>query len=84
MTEVKWTRVTITGPIEADIYKGLLESNDIPVFLRSDATQTVHPFNVGMLGDVDVMVPEDKVEVARRLMEDVDIEDIPEQDQIEE
>ncbi|AZR73666.1 hypothetical protein BBF96_09875 [Anoxybacter fermentans] len=68
MPEMKWAQLTITDPITADIYKSLLESNDIPVFLHSDTARTVHPFTVGMLGNVEVLVLEEHLEAAKKLI----------------
>ncbi len=79
MSEMNWVVLTVSDQITADIYKSLLETNDIPVFLRSDASHSVHPFTVGMLGDVEVMVPEKFFEDAKAILEDAEIiEDIPE------
>lgn len=73
MSKVKWVELTIADPITADIYKGLLESSSIPVFLRSDTTNTVYPFTMGALGNVDVLVPENQLELAKQLIEEVEI-----------
>ncbi len=75
MSEIRWAELTTTDPITADIYKSLLESSDIPVFLRSDATYVVHPFTMGMLGDVDILVPKELLELAKKLIKEVEIED---------
>src|SRR5262245_53999464 len=37
---------------EAVVVKSLLESEDIPAFLRSRLTHSVHPFTVGAQGEV--------------------------------
>lgn len=73
MTEKKWIILTVTDPITAEMYKGLLESSEIPVFLRSDATQIVHPFTVGFLGDVEVLVLKESLSDAQALIEEVDL-----------
>ncbi|MCK4260282.1 MAG: DUF2007 domain-containing protein [Halanaerobiales bacterium] len=81
MSEMNWVVLTITDQITADIYKSLLETNDIPVFLRSDASHSVHPFTVGMLGDVDIMVLKVHLEDAKALMEEAEIiDDLSEDD----
>lgn len=73
MTEMKWTILTVTDPITAEMYKGLLESSEIPVILRSNATPTVHPFTVGFLGDVEVLVLKDSLSDAQALIEEIDV-----------
>jgi putative signal transducing protein len=42
---------------EALVVRGLLESEGIPTLLRSQIAQSVHPFSVGSLGEVAVLVP---------------------------
>jgi hypothetical protein len=57
------------GEAEAHIIKGLLESNGIPCFLKSNAAPSVHAFAVDGMGEVNVMVRESMVDKARRLIE---------------
>lgn len=73
MKEDMFALLIVTDPITADIYKGLLEANGIPVFLRSDATRTVHPFPVGGLGDVEVLISKDQLAEAVTLIDGVEI-----------
>jgi len=56
------------GEAEAQIIKGLLESNGIPCLLKSNAAPSVHVFTVNGLGEVRVMVKESTVEEAKRLI----------------
>ena len=56
------------GELEAQVIKGLLESNGIPCLLKSHAAPSVHVFTVDGLGEVKVMVRESMVEEARRLV----------------
>jgi hypothetical protein len=53
---------------EAVVVKSLLDSADIPSFLRSRLTHSVHPFTVGAQGEVVVLVPPADVERARSLL----------------
>jgi hypothetical protein len=57
-----------TGEAEALIIKSLLESNDIPCLLKSNAAPSVHVFTVDGMGEVKVMVSESKAEEARSLI----------------
>jgi len=59
---------TATGEIEAQIIKGLLESNGIPCLLKSSAAPSVHVFTVNGMGEVKVMVLESEAEEARGLI----------------
>ena len=56
------------GEAEALIIKGLLDSNGIACFLKSNAAPSVHVFTVDGLGEVKVMVGESREEEARRLI----------------
>jgi len=57
--------------MEAQIIKGILESNEIPCFLRSNVGTS--PFGITM-GDTKVMVWESMAEEARELIEgDADV-----------
>lgn len=44
-------------PTEAVVVKSLLESEGVPVVLRSRLAQSVHPFSIGDQGEVTVLVP---------------------------
>ena len=71
MTDHQWALLIVTDQILAEIYKGILESNEIPVFLRSDMTQSVYP----LLSDVEILVPEEKLAEASELIESVEVVD---------
>lgn len=53
---------------EALVVRGLLESEGIPVVLRSRLAHSVHPFTVGDQGEVVILVPEADAPRARRLL----------------
>jgi hypothetical protein len=80
--EKKWSKqpglveICVTsGLLQAEIIKGKLEVNDIPVLLEYESLGPVMGFTVDGLGQVRVMVPEDKVETARALLEEVEEDD---------
>jgi hypothetical protein len=56
------------GEMEAQVIKAKLESNDIPVLLKSTAAPSVHAFVVDGLGEYRVMVPDDLLEEARNIL----------------
>ena len=60
------------GEAEAQIIKGLLESNGIPCLLKSQAAPSVHAFIGDGMGEVKVMVRESAAEKARRLIRSED------------
>jgi hypothetical protein len=57
---------------EAVVVKSLLESADIPAFLRSRLAHSVHPFTVDAQGEGVVLVPPTDAARARRLLAPVD------------
>ena len=59
---------TAAGEVEAQIIKGLLESNGIPCLLKSLAAPSVHVFTVDGMGEVKVMVWESVAEEAKKLI----------------
>ncbi len=56
------------GEAEALIIKSLLESNGIACLLKSHAAPSVHVFTVDGMGEVKVMVNENRAEEAKRLI----------------
>jgi hypothetical protein len=54
--------------MEAQVIKGLLESYDIPCFMKSNAAPSVHTFTMDGMGEVRVMVLESMVDKARELI----------------
>ncbi|MFC2006355.1 DUF2007 domain-containing protein [Chloroflexota bacterium] len=57
-----------SGEAEAQIIKGLLESNGIPCFLKSNAAPSVHVFVVDGMEQFDVMVEDSLADEAKRLI----------------
>ena len=56
------------GEAEANVIKGLLESNGIPCILRSDAATSVHAFTVDGMGQVKVSVLDSLADRAREII----------------
>ena len=54
--------------MEAQVIKGLLESFDIPCFLKSNAAPSVHLFTVDGMAEVKVMVVAERADEARELI----------------
>ncbi len=55
--------------IEAQIIKGLLDTEGIPSFLEYEAVGKIYGFTVDGLGKVKVLVPLDRYDEARGLVE---------------
>jgi hypothetical protein len=60
------------GVVEAEIIKGKLESNDIPVLLRYESASVVYGLTIGTLGEVHVLVPAHLAAQARELLTEDD------------
>ena len=58
------------GEAEAQVIKGLLESNGIRCLLKSNAAPSVHVFTVDGMGEFKVMVEESLAEGARGLIKE--------------
>ena len=56
------------GEAEAQIIKGLLESNGVPCLLKSNAAPSVHAFVFDGMGAVKVVVRESFKDRAKRLI----------------
>ena len=56
------------GELEAQIIRGLLESNGVPCLLKSRAAPSVHVFSVDGMGEVNIMVWEAMAKRAERLI----------------
>ena len=54
--------------MEAQVIKGLLESYDIPCFMKSNAAPSVHTFTMDGMGEVRIMVLESLAARARELI----------------
>jgi len=54
--------------MEAQVIRGLLESYDIPCFLKSNAAPSVHLFTVDGMAEVKILVLESMADRARDLI----------------
>ncbi len=60
------------GEMDAQVVKGLLESNGIPCLLESAAARSVHVFTIDGMGEIGIMVHQSKAEKAKKLIRDKD------------
>ena len=54
--------------MEAQVIKGLLESYDVPCFLKSNAAPSVHMFTIDGMSEVKIMVLESLADKAKALI----------------
>lgn len=57
------------GRAEAEVLRGLLEAQGVPAFLSQEAVGSVVAVDVGAFGQVDVLVPAERAEEARTVLE---------------
>ena len=84
MEEERWQVIHITsGVIKARIIEGRLEAEGIPVRLQYEPIGEIYAITVDGLGEVQILVPEQWAEHARRVLakeyneEDLDWEEEP-------
>jgi hypothetical protein len=79
---VNWVVVlTVFNIAQAALAAARLRDQGIEVRLRQEGASRALPVNVGILGRIDVMVPEEDAEQARDVLEDLaEAEDAPSED----
>jgi hypothetical protein len=60
------------GMLEAESIKIMLESFGIPAFVNQESAGTTYGLTVGMLGEVEVIVPLSRLEEARKVIAEMD------------
>ena len=72
MDELKWAHLTdVQGRYEADILKGYFESNGIEVeTFQETLGQHIYPTTLDILGNVQIFVPKEQAEAARKLLDE--------------
>ena len=59
------------GMLEAESVKILLESFGIPAFVNQESAGTTYGLTVGLLGEVEVIVPLSRVAEAKKIIEEM-------------
>jgi len=74
MGESEWEVVYETqGMFQAELLRGLLEAQEIPVVLSQEGVGRVYALTVGTLGRVEILVPLSKIELARQILDGIEI-----------
>lgn len=68
-TNEKLSVITVARQLEAQIIKGRLESEGIPVLLSYESAGLVYGLTIDGLGEVKIMVPEHLAKEARSLLD---------------
>ncbi len=67
---MEWVRVKrVQGMVEANIIKGLLEANGVPVRLKHETAAVLFGLTLNGLGEVEILVPENYRDYAKRIIE---------------
>ncbi len=61
----------VPGELHANILKGLLEAQDIPVQLLQEGAGRAYGLSVGALGTVQILVPEELLSTAQKVLQEV-------------
>ena len=82
MSEKKWEILDIiSGDLQAEIIRGMLEANEIPVVLiQEGAGRSVYRVAIGPLANVQVMVPSKFLNDAQKILEEYYAAIYPDQD----
>ena len=71
MSEEKWELITnVSGELQADLLRNLLEAQGIKVFLNQEGAGRAYGLTVGPMGEVQVLVPENQSQEARQIIDD--------------
>lgn len=66
----EWALLIKTDPNQGEIIRGKLESSGIEVKLDQEAIGKIYGFTVDGLGEVKVYVPKDRLEEAKKVLEE--------------
>ena len=71
MTEEPWEVLDeISGSIDAEIIRGMLEAQNIPVVLSQEGAGRALGLTIGSLGETQILVPKSKLESAQAVLDD--------------
>lgn len=71
MTEQRWEIVdVVSGDFQAQLLRGLLESQGILVQLSQEGAGRAYGLSVGALGEVQILVPTDSKDLAEQILKD--------------
>ncbi|MBG7609614.1 MAG: DUF2007 domain-containing protein [Anaerolineae bacterium] len=66
MSQQKWIMVTtVSGEMQAELMRGLLEAQEIPVMLMQESAGKVFGITNSPLGEVEILVSQSNFEAAR-------------------
>jgi hypothetical protein len=72
------------GRLQAESIKLLLESFGITAFINQESAGTTYGLTVGFLGEVEVIVPLDQVEDAKKIIADMEAGNLEDSSELQE
>lgn len=78
MTDDWETFAEVGGMLTAELWRGLLEAQGIPVVLSQEGAGRAIGLTVGPLGSVAILVPANEVEHARQVLDDYEAGELEE------
>jgi len=82
MSETKFVSVyTAEGMLAGEMVKLLLESFRIPVMIAQESIGHTYGLNVGPMGEVSILVPEDQAEDAKDILASMESGDLEAEDE---
>ncbi len=71
--ETKYVEVyTANGQLDAEMVRLFLQSEGIEGYITQESAGTTFGLTVGMLGEAHVLVPADKADLARKLLDEME------------
>jgi hypothetical protein len=61
--------ISVQGEFQAEVLRGLLEAQGIPVNLSQEGVGRAYGFGVGPLSEVEILVPDNYAEAAQKVIE---------------
>lgn len=73
MTEQHWERVeVVSGDIQAELLRGLLEAQGLQVLLSKEGAGNAMGLQIGPLAEIEIFVPSESADLARRILAEYD------------
>ena len=70
MSKQSWKSViSVQGEFQAEVMRGLLEAQGIPVELSQEGVARVYGFGIGPLAEVEILVPDNYMQAAKAVVE---------------
>jgi hypothetical protein len=71
MSEPNWVQISsVQAEVQAELLRGLLEAQEIPVLLSREGAGRALGLSVGPLGEVHILVPDQFQAKARKIIRD--------------